>query len=410
MAYFEGLGAFQILQRLPELVAAVTPQDLQRVAASRLQPWQRTLGWVHPDAPLAVPAEPAIARTLPEPLQEAPGTDAMPHAPAVRKLRNGVALIVRRLPRIAAGVLRVVVPTGAVSSLDEPVWRHTSVEVPFRAGELAQAVERALKDIKDDKDSKDAKDNGDDPEEVLRLALRRLVGASPALPPSAGPLTPVVVTAVGDLDEAAALRLLENTFGKLPAPRPLPPVTLKAVKAAETIPLPGRAQSELGYSVPASGDAEAWRILLYTVSHGYEGRLGKELIGRLGLLYSIDSRYDSDGKTGWISLVTGVNPDKLPEARDRFAGLLGRLRQEPPTDAEIEEAKQHLIGRRITAPMSNEQLSAAYAREWIEQGRLLTDADYARRVRAVSRAQVLALVPRFLEGVTVVVDVAGSGR
>jgi predicted Zn-dependent peptidase len=404
MAYFEGIGAFPVLHRLPELAAAVTPQDLQRVAASRLQPWQRTLGWVHPDAPLAVPAEPAMARTLPEPLQEAPGTDAMPHAPAVKKLRNGVVLIVRRLRRIPAGVLRVVVPTGAVSSLDEPVWRHTSVEVPFRAGELAQAVERALKDIKDDKDSKDAKDS-EDPEEVLRLALRRLVGASPA--PSAGPLTPVVVTAVGDLDEAATLRLLENAFGKLPAPRPLSPVTLKAVKAAETIPLPGRAQSELGYSVPASGGAEAWRILLYTVSHGYEGRLGKELIGRLGLLYFIDSRYDSDGKTGWISLVTGVNPDKLPEARERFAGLLGRLRQEPPTDAEIEEAKQHLIGRRITAPMSNEQLSAAYAREWIEQGRLLTDAEYARRVRTVSRAQVLALVPRFLEGVTVVVDVSG---
>jgi predicted Zn-dependent peptidase len=418
MAYFEGIGAFPVLRRLPELVSAVTAQDLQRVAASRLQPWQRTIGWVHPDAAPTASATPVLAPPPPSPRKETPDISGTPHpAPAVEKLRNGVALIVRRLPRIPEGVLRVVVPSGDVSSLDEPVWRHTSVEISFRAGELAQAVERARKalveskDVKDDKDIKDSKDSkdGEDPEEVLRLALRRLVGASPAF--SAGSVTPVVVAAVGDLDEAEALRLLENAFGKLPAPRPPPPVTLRVMKAAETISLPGRAQSELGYAVPATGaspgDAEAWRILLYTMSHGYEGRLGKELIGRLGLLYFIDNRYDSDGRTGWISLVTGVNPDKLSEARERFAGLLGRLRQEPPTEEEIAEAKEHLIGRRVTAPMSNEQLSAAYAREWIEQGRLLTDADYARRVRAVSRAQVLALVPRFLAGVTVVVDVSG---
>jgi predicted Zn-dependent peptidase len=180
------------------------------------------------------------------------------------------------------------------------------------------------------------------------------------------------------------------------------------VKTAETIHLPGLAQAQLGYAVPAAGtsarEADAWRILLYTMSHGYEGRLGKELIGHLGLLYYIDSRYDSDGRTGWISLVTGVNPDQLAATRDRFAELLGRLRQDPPTAAEIEEAKQSLIGRRITAPMSDAEITAAYAREWIEQGRLLTDAEFAQRVRAVTREQVLALVPRFLAGGRVVVE------
>jgi predicted Zn-dependent peptidase len=392
MAYFEGIGAFPVLERLPELVSAVTAEDLRRVAASRLQPWQRTIGWVRPDAPLAAPAAAMAAPPLPEPPEDAPSPAAPPRAPVVRKLRNGVALIVRRVPRIPAGVLRV-------------VGRHTAVEVPFRAGELAQAVARASAEIKDKKDTNDSKDEKDldDPEEVLRGALRRALNAAP---PSDGPLTPAVVAAVGDLDETEALRLLEKAFGALPKPRPVPPMTLRVAKTAETISLPGRAQSELGYAVPAAGNPEAWRILLYVMSHGYEGRLGKELIGRLGLLYFIDGRYDSDGRTAWISLVTGVNPDKLSEARARFAELLARLRQEPPTAAEIDEAKQHLIGRRVTAPMSNGQLSAAYAREWIEEGRLLTDADYARRVRAVTREQVLALVPRFLAGVTVVVDVS----
>ncbi|HEY2739467.1 MAG TPA: insulinase family protein, partial [Thermoanaerobaculia bacterium] len=413
MAFFEGIGAFEILRRLPELVSAVTPEDLQRVAASRLQPWQRTLGWMRADAPVAVPATPVLTAPPPGSRPEAPRAAEPPHPNAtVRKLRNGVALIVRRLPRIPAGVLRVVVPSDTVAfgdgslevTPDEPVWRYTSLDIPFRAGELAEAVEQARQALAAMKPAPAAA-IPDDPEARLRLALRDLLGVSPT--PLSNP-TPVVIAAVGDLDEAAALRLLETAFGTLPAPRPLPPAPLQVVKTAETIHLPGLAQAELGYAVPAAGtsarEADAWRILLYTMSHGYEGRLGKELIGHLGLLYYIDSRYDSDGRTGWISLVTGVNPDQLAATRDRFAELLGRLRQDPPTAAEIEEAKQSLIGRRITAPMSDAEITAAYAREWIEQGRLLTDAEFAQRVRAVTREQVLALVPRFLAGGRVVVE------
>ena len=43
MAFYEGIGAFQVLKRLPELIAAVTPEDIQRAAAARLPrppfPW-----------------------------------------------------------------------------------------------------------------------------------------------------------------------------------------------------------------------------------------------------------------------------------------------------------------------------------------------------------------------------------
>jgi zinc protease len=418
MAFFEGIGAFETLRRLPELVAAVTAEDLRRVAASRLQPWQRTIGWMRSGPPPAAPATPVV--TSPAALRsvERAEPEAADRFPLTKKLGNGVGLIALRLPHVRAGVLRVVVPADSVSfdasldvTPDEPSWRHTSLAIPFRAGELAAAVERARRELAGAKPEPPGDHAAiDDPEALLRLTLRDLLGAG-LTPPSPGSLTPVVVVAVGDLDEAEAIRLMENAFGKLPAPRPLAAMLLEVKKTTETVALPGRAQSELGYAVPAaapsSTEADAWRILLYTMSHGYEGRLGKELIARLGLLYYIDSRYDSDGRSAWISLVTGVDPDKLAAARARFADLLGHLRDEPPTDLEIDEAKQHLIGRRTTAAMSNGEVSAAFAREWIDQGRLLTDDEFARRVRAVTRGQVLALVPRFLAGTTAVVDVAG---
>jgi predicted Zn-dependent peptidase len=422
MSYFAAIGAFPVLRRLPELVAAVTAEDLQRVAAGRLQPWQRTIGWVHPGAPLAAAQIPVLTAP-PSPPSVEPGigkTTPEDRLPAVRKLRNGVGLIARRLSRVPGGVLRVVVPGNSLSfgeavaaEPDEPSWRHTSITVRFRAGDLARAVETARKALLTAKPTPPLDVGGmadvEDPEARLRLALRDLLGAVPA-PPPGGPLTPAVIVAVGDFDETAALRLLEKAFEKLPARRSLPPAPLQVQKTAETIALPGMAQSEIGYAVPAAAsppsDALAWRLLLYIMSHGYEGRLGKDLIARRGLLYFIDSRYDADGRSAWISLVTGVNPDKLEAARARFAELMDQLRQEPPTAAEVEEAKQHLIGRRATAPMSDEEISAAYAREWIEEGRLLDDTEFARRVRAVTRDRVLALVPRFLAGATAVVDVA----
>jgi zinc protease len=422
MAFFEGIGAFETLRRLPELVAGVTAEDVRRVAASRLQPWQRTIGWLRSGPPPAAPATPVVTPPPPA-LRSVEGGLSEPEAadrfPLTRKLGNGVGLIALRLPHVPAGVLRVVVPADSVSfadasldvTPDEPSWRHTSLAIPFRTGELATAVERARRAMAGAKPEPpdDPPAAVDDPEALLRLTLRGLLGAG--LTPSPGPLAPVVVVAVGDLDEAEAIRLMESAFGKLPSPRPLAAMPLEVKKSAETVALPGRAQSELGYAVPAAApsapEADAWRILLYTMSHGYEGRLGKELIARLGLLYYIDSRYDSDGRSAWISLVTGVDPDKMAAARARFADLLGHLRDEPPTDLEIDEAKQHLIGRRATAAMSNDEVSAAFAREWIDQGRLLTDDEFARRVRAVTRGQVLALVPRFLNGATAVVDVGG---
>jgi predicted Zn-dependent peptidase len=140
------------------------------------------------------------------------------------------------------------------------------------------------------------------------------------------------------------------------------------------------------------------------MSHGYEGRLGKDLIARRGLLYYIDSGYQSDGRTAWISMTAGVNPENLEATRKRFAELMEALRTEPPTAAEIEEAKQHLLGRRLTAPMSDEEISAFHAREWIEYGRLLTDEEEEKRLRGITRDAVLGVIDRFLDGVSVIVD------
>ena len=172
--------------------------------------------------------------------------------------------------------------------------------------------------------------------------------------------------------------------------------------------LPGKAQSQFGYAIPAPAPADlqsyAYRLLLYIMTHGYEGRLGSEMIGKQGLLYYISSNYHSDGRASWIAIHFGVDPDKLERSRIEFSRILQDLKTKPPTQQELEEAQNHLIGRRITAYQSNEELSAFYAREFIEQGRIMTQQEFEQRVRAVTLSQVRAIVSRFLEGAIAVVD------
>jgi zinc protease len=406
MAFYEGIGAFAVLQRLPELVAAVTAEDLRRAALRRLQPWQRTIGWFHAGAPRAVPPPPApVEVPVGAPQSAAASLEKADREPVVKRLGNGIALIARRVPRIPAGVLRVVVPGNG----GDPAWRHSSIQVRFQASGLAQAASEARRALAT-ATVEPAPETSmiENPEARLDATLRDLLGAGSAIP--SGPSAPVVISAVGDLDEAAAIRLLEETFGDL-APRPDPPSPiLRVEKHQEIVHLPGKAQSQIGYAVPAPPPsdpaADAWRILLYVMSHGYEGRLGKDLIARRGLLYYIDSRYQSDGRTAWISMTAGVNPENLDATRKRFAELMENLRTEPPTAAEIEEAKAYLLGRRITEPMSNEEISAFHAREWIDQGRLLSDEEEERRLRGVTRDAVLGVIDRFLDGVSVIVDVS----
>jgi predicted Zn-dependent peptidase len=83
---------------------------------------------------------------------------------------------------------------------------------------------------------------------------------------------------------------------------------------------------------------------------------------------------------------------------------LRQLAAQPPSPAELAEARQHLIGRRRSAAQSNAEISAALTREWVEQGRLLSEEEFARAVMDVQPEAVLAAIPDFVAGAIVVVE------
>jgi predicted Zn-dependent peptidase len=212
---------------------------------------------------------------------------------------------------------------------------------------------------------------------------------------------------VGDLELDDVLPMLEITFGDLiPVDAELPVPTSGPREMTIELAVP-RAQAQLGYVViappPSDPDWYAWRMLLWVLSHGYEGRLGVEAISRRGLVYYIDSEYVSDGANGRVSLAIGVDSDKLGAMRELLAETLQGLAESPPSEAELAEAKAALIGRRISAAQSNEEVSAELVEEWVGRRRLLSDEGFAAAVNSVSRQDLARVIPAFGAGTTIVV-------
>jgi predicted Zn-dependent peptidase len=416
LAYFAGLDALDVLLDMPQRLALVTPADIARVARTYLLPSQRTIGWYLAGPAPVVPPGPATLvdaaaggpPPIPAVVPEAAPAVILP--PKVVRLTGGLPVIFQHRALSSSAFLRVLAPTtqlefAADATPNRPVWRSTSLNFRFRPSELRSTLVQAREALLSAAPAPPPSPaEVDDPMASLALAFDQVLGVS--APTVAAPGA-TVVALVGDLKIAEALPLLETAFGDL-APAEIGPAAPKSgpheIQIDLGVPV---AQAGLGYVVaaPPPGDQEwfAWRVLLYVLSHGYEGRLGVEAISRRGLVYYIDAEYLSDRAAGRLSLAIGVDPAKLDEMRTLMCETLQGLAGTPPTETEVEEAKSYLLGRRLSAAQSNQEVSAELIEDWVGHGGLVSDAAFAEAVNAVSRQDVERVIPAFLAGTTIVV-------
>ena len=430
LAFFAGMDALAVLTGLPAAIDAVGAADLLRALESWLQPSQRTIGWYVPaNAEGVVGAVPS----RPEPAGDAAGISAgkapgrmvaslrsesrvagraAPGA-TVSRLENGVPLIMQPSPLSPTLLLKVVV-AGQVSlgvgdsRWGEPLDSVTSLDFQLLPGELeatAASLRKALDEYR--MPSQGAANASRDPGQRLEAHFRDLLGLSG--PAAAESVRPLLFVVSGDFEPAAVQTLLENTFGGMkpgqaPAPQAVNQTARLELESVLDHPV---AQERLGYLVraprPTEPGADAFRMALYILSHGYEGRLGKEAISRRGLVYYIDSAYRSNGVDGWVTLDIGVDPAKLPAMRDLLRSELQRLREEPPSQAEIDEARRHLLGRFVSAAQSNAELADRLSREWLWYGELTDYESLSARLGKLTSEDVLAIIPGFTAGAIIAV-------
>jgi predicted Zn-dependent peptidase len=427
LAFFGGMDALSVLNELPAAVDRASPAELRRVLHAWLGASQRTIGWFVPQGGVAEPDEQtarpieAVAAPIVAAEVATPGANTVAvaspgpaPAAAVNRLRNGTPVILQRSPLSPSLLLKVVVPgevslAAADSRPNEPVHGVTSLDFQM----LAEAFESTVGRLHLQLAARTAEDSqpraaGNDPQERLAEHFRDVLGLGRAAV-SSERLLPLLFVVSGDIDPRRVQAVLDKAFGQLPVGGTVARPTLNDTTRLELESNLDRpvAQEQLGYVVRAPGPREpgaaAWWMTLYILSHGYEGRLGKEAISRRGLVYYIDSAYRSDGVNGWVTLSIGVDPAKLPAMRDLLRNELQQLQSNPPTQEEIDEAGRHLLGRQISAAQSNQELAERLAREWLWYGELLSLDAWQSRLSGIDREDVLEIVPAFVSGSIVAV-------
>lgn len=87
-----------------------------------------------------------------------------------------------------------------------------------------------------------------------------------------------------------------------------------------------------------------------TVLGGSMGsRLFDEIREQRGLAYSVYSAAHAHADTPVLSLAAGLESSKLPEALSRMKGIVAELREQGPTEAEVERARAYAAGARAIA-------------------------------------------------------------
>lgn len=414
LAFYAGFDALDELLELPARVEAITADELVRVARHYLKPEKRTIAWYRQaEQPrMRMRRSDAARRPVSSARPEPRASDDSPLLPPVTaRVGRGIPAVIKTSD-ISSSVYLKLVFQGQSSAQSEfvtadPIAGFSAWNRLMRPSRLASAIDEALAYSAAYRPARQIQAALSlDPERRMQQEFASILGLDvPAVPEHP---VPSLIVVAGDIDAQTAQRLLESSFGKLDPPKQVS-VRRNPIRHGErtvNLGLPV-AQARLGYIVaapaPDDPDYDAYRLLLYIVSHGYEGRLGKEAISRRGLAYYIDARYHSFGGPGWITLDAGVDPGKLEQLKRVLDEEFRRLETHPPTPAELEEAKNHLLGRAVSAAQSNEELAGALARDWLWYGEIPSVDSLRRRLRHTDLDGVRRVTPAFTDGLTILV-------
>lgn len=213
------------------------------------------------------------------------------------------------------------------------------------------------------------------------------------------------VVAVGDVDPATFVPLLERTLGRW-QPALVPEIRLPEPQAARQTAIylvdkPGAAQSEIrvGQVGPARDTEDYFPILVMNTILGgsFTSRLNMTLREERGYTYGAGSRFDLRQGPGPFMAWSAVFTDVTDSALVVFVDEIRRIREEPVPAAELERARNYAA---LGLPRSLETTAeiAAHVTE-IELYGLGDDylQNFMERVQAVTADDVMRVARTYLD-------------
>jgi zinc protease len=408
LAYFEGIGALDALLDMNRHVQSVTAAYLKRVAWNYIAPDRLTVGWMAPgNLPVA-----ALGSGNPKPAADrsgAPANSETTTQPELRRLPGGLSAIVQSSPLSDTVTVELL--------LDSPVKDGERPSDLPGLGTVSRSGEPSeLSDLLDEviaasrSGPASAESKSDDPETRLQQLIAAQIGD-----PTGRNGRHLAVIVSGNIATSTAFGKLEQKLGQAApgkiGPSPSPTRGPNVVRERIAKPL---SQGGLGYVVdgpqPGTREALAWQMMLYVLTHDYSGRLGRSAITEKGLVYHIYSSLRTNGRQTWATIWTGVDPDKADAMEIELRTQIATLASEPPTAAEIEAARNHILGRDVTAAQSNDELATKLMREFVETGGVRSHEQLRLVLKTITARDLAKAAKTFTKGTILRVDVGAPGN
>ncbi len=221
---------------------------------------------------------------------------------------------------------------------------------------------------------------------------------------------------VGDVAAARAAAGAAQVFGPW-RPRPTPVLQIPDIPTApgrcvRVVPMMNKAQADLAYGFTTILRSDPryyafWLMNNILGQYSLGGRLGDSIRERQGMAYDAFSSLDANIIPGPLMVRAGVSPANVERAVASIDEELARMAAEGPTDRELAESKQYLVGSMPRTLETNAGIATfLQTAEFFDLG-----LDYDRRLpallQAVTRDEVHAAARETLDPSRAVVAVAG---
>jgi zinc protease len=174
------------------------------------------------------------------------------------------------------------------------------------------------------------------------------------------------IAVVGDVDPATLGKLLDKTFGALPAKANLTPVAdVEAAKPPQRAFIPLEVpQTVVTFGGPGIRRNDPNFMAGYVVNHILGGgslssRLYREVREKRGLAYSIYQALLWMDHSAVFVGNTGTRADRAGETVDAIDKEIRRMAEDGPTQQELDEAKSYLKGSQMLALDTSSKLASA---------------------------------------------------
>jgi zinc protease len=197
------------------------------------------------------------------------------------------------------------------------------------------------------------------------------------------------IAVVGDVDPATLGKLLDQTFGALPAKASLTPVAdIEAAKPPQRAFIPlDVPQTVVTFGGPGIKRHDPAFMAGYVVTHilgggGLSSRLYHEVREKRGLAYSVyESLLWMDHSAVSVGS-TGTRADRAGETVEAVEKEIRRMAEDGPTQQELDEAKSYLKGSQMLALDTSSKLASALLQyqldklpiDYIEKRNAIVDA------------------------------------